>query len=148
MIKKFFNKLLNTNPKNAIAFDQSMNLVGMPIVTLSQGDKRFNFILDTGSTICVVNKEDLKHINHRLVNTKYDHHGIEGQPHECPACKITLSYKDKDYDFEYVISDMRKAFSSIKEKTGVTLHGLLGSNFFEKYRYTIDFNELIAYSKA
>ena len=58
-----------------------------------------------------------------------------------------MSYKDKDYEYPYVMQDMKAAFGSIKKETGVTIHGILGAKFFNEFKYVLDFKELIAYSK-
>ena len=34
----------------------------------------------------------------------------------------------------------------IKLEYGINLHGILGSTFFQKYRYVLNFDELVAYS--
>ena len=54
---------------------------------------------------------------------------------------------DNDYTCEYVIADMSAPFNDIKRETGVTLHGIIGTKFFAKYNYVIDFEKLVAYSK-
>ena len=46
-----------------------------------------------------------------------------------------------------MISDLDKPFNNIKKESGVTIHGILGNNFFKKYKYVLDFDKLIAYSK-
>ena len=40
---------------------------------------------------------------------------------------------------------LENAFSTIEQESGIKLHGILGNRFFEKYRYILDFKELIAY---
>ena len=42
---------------------------------------------------------------------------------------------------------MNTVFTSIKNETGVTLHGLIGNSFMQKYKYVLDFDEMVAYSK-
>ena len=42
---------------------------------------------------------------------------------------------------------MSDAFGHIKKDTGVTVHGIIGSLFFNEFKYVLDFDELIAYSK-
>ena len=49
MIKKFISKLFDIHP-DAMSFKQGMDLTGIPVCTFNQGDKKLNFILDTGST--------------------------------------------------------------------------------------------------
>lgn len=148
MFRKIINKLLG-KPKDSMSFMESMNLVNLPIVTFFQGDKRFNFLLDTGSNRSVIDKGVLKNIKHTITNNPdlSNIMGMDGILHQTQSCEITLYYKDKEYTYEYIVQDMKEAFASIKQSSGVTLHGIIGSSFFNKFKYVLDFDELIAYSK-
>ena len=59
---------------------------------------------------------------------------------------ITFDNK-RDYNECFLISDMDEVFSNIKTETGVLIHGILGSNFFAKYKYIIDYDSLALYVK-
>ena len=72
---------------------------------------------------------------------------MDGISHNVNMCEISLFYKEKEFTYNYLIQDMDDAFNSIKKSSGVTIHGVLGSKFFNKFKYVLDFNELIAYSK-
>lgn len=132
----------------AISFKQAVELTGLPIITLYQGEKRFNFILDTGSTDNIIDQNILKELDYEVQESKHNLYGLEGNEQTVNTCSITLSYKDKDFPFIYLINDLKKPFEVMKKENGVTLHGMLGSKFFNAYKYILDFNELIAYSKA
>lgn len=148
MFKKFLQKLFDIHP-DYMDFRSGLNLTGLPIISLQQGDKVFNFILDTGSSVNVIDSNILNQIEHKMVEdngaTLY---GIEGNKQSVQVCNITLSYKEKSYPFDYLIKDMKDAFTHLKKNHGATVHGLLGSGFFNRYKYILDFNELIAYSKV
>jgi hypothetical protein len=49
-------------------------------------------------------------------------------------------------DNNFIVRDMADAFNEVKSNSGVTIHGILGSDFFQKYKYVINFNELVAYN--
>lgn len=147
MLKKIFNKLMGASAE-AISFKQAVELTGLPIITLYQGEKRFNFILDTGSTDNIIDQNILKELDYEVQKSKHNLYGLEGNEQTVNTCSITLSYKDKDFPFIYLINDLKKPFEVMKKENGVTLHGMLGSKFFNAYKYILDFNELIAYSKA
>lgn len=146
MLKKIFNKVFNKH-KNAMSFQAGIDLAELPVVTFYQGDKKINFLLDTGSNNCVINKGFLKHIKYNMIEAETQISGIEGNAQKANICEIKMSYKDKDYVFPYVIQDLSAVFNDIKKETGVTIHGLLGSKFFNEFKYVLDFDELIAYSK-
>ena len=148
MFRKIINKLLG-KPKDSMSFMESMNLVNLPVVTFFQGDKRFNFLLDTGSNSSVIDNSVLKNIKHTITNNPdlSNIMGMDGILHQTQSCEITLYYKDREYTYGYIVQDMKEAFTSIKQSSGVTLHGIIGSSFFNKFKYVLDFDELIAYSK-
>lgn len=146
MIKKIIHKFLNIHP-DAMSFQNSMDLAELPVVTFRQGDKKINFLLDTGSNNCVIDSNILKNIDHKMLNIETNILGIEGNAQKTGVCTIKMTYKDKEYEYPYVIQDMSAAFDSIKKETGVTVNGMLGSKFFNEFKYVLDFDELIAYNK-
>lgn len=150
MIKKLFNKIFNNNSNkdnNVISFKQGMDLTDLPVITLYQGSKRFNLLLDTGSSDNIIDSNIIDGVKHEPIDAKSNLFGLEGKKVTVPMCKITLSYMDNDYEYEYLITDMKEAFTHIKQSTGVSLHGIIGSKFFNTYKYVLDFDKLIAYSK-
>lgn len=146
MIKKIIHKFLNIHP-DAMSFQNSMDLAELPVVTFRQGDKKINFLLDTGSNNCVIDSNILKSIDHKMLDVETNILGLEGNAQKTGVCTIKMSYKDKEYEYPYVIQDMSAAFDSIKKETGVTVNGMLGSKFFNEFKYVLDFDEFIAYSK-
>ena len=146
MIKKILHKFLGTHP-NAMSFQNSMDLAELPVVTFHQKNTKINFLLDTGSNNCIIDSNFLSNIEHTPLDSKTNILGLEGNSQKARVCSITMSYKDRNYEFPYVIQDMSAAFSAIKKDTGVTIHGILGSKFFNEYKYVLDFKELIAYSR-
>lgn len=145
MIKKLIKQLFAK--KNAISFQQGFDLTELPIVTFSQGKNKYNFLLDTGANNNIIDKRVLDTINHKKVNYTSDIMGFEGNKVNADLCTITLSYKDNDYSYFYLICDMSKVFDQIKQENGVILHGIIGSKFFHEFQYVLDFAEMIAYSK-
>lgn len=146
MIKKIIHKFLNIHP-DAMSFQNSMDLAELPVVTFRQGDKKINFLLDTGSNNCIIDSNILKNIDHKMLDVETNILGLEGNAQKTGVCTIKMTYKDKEYEYPYVIQDMSAAFHSIKKETGVTVNGMLGSKFFNEFKYVLDFDELIAYSK-
>lgn len=144
-----FKKLIKTlfSPKNPIPFGQGLDLTGLPIVTLRQGEKKLNFVLDTGSNHNIIDNHVLPEIKHTMTNMCSDIYGIDGNKTSNRFCIITVSYKDVNYEYEYQVCDMSNAFDNIKQETGVTVHGIIGSGFFQKFQYVLDFKDLIAYSR-
>lgn len=147
MINKLKKLFKNNDNTDKISFKESMNLCDLPVVTFFQGDKRFNFLLDTGSNNSIIDKRVLKQMEYTPLKERSDLYGVEGIKHIVKTCSITLSFNNRDYTYNYLIKNMEGSFKKIKEATGVTIHGIIGSLFFNEFKYVLDFDKLIAYSK-
>jgi hypothetical protein len=135
--------------ENSLSFYESMSLTSLPIIILKISGQDFNFLLDTGSNSGYIDKAlidtkvvtDFTDTEHTTEST-----GIEGKTLNLPIINITLSTQNgPTMNGDFVVRDMSDAFNVVKQNSGVTIHGILGSNFFQKYKYIINFNELIAY---
>lgn len=141
------NGVEDCNRKDAMSFREAMDLTNLPIVTFYQGDKKFNFLLDTGATLSVINQAALESITHTTINGTGELYGVDGVKREVSYASINLAYKNKDYTEEFQVLDMQEAIDQVKAESGVNMVGIIGSEFFRKYKYVLDFDELVAYSK-
>ena len=146
LLRKWLSKLVA--PKKVImSFREGMNLTELPIITLYQGDKKLNFLLDTGSNNSIIDKSVIKDLEYKTTESQSDLSGLGAVKTRVPIYEITLNHDDQYYTYQYLIADMKGPFDDIKNSTGVTLHGILGSKFFDEFRYVLDFVKMIAYSK-
>lgn len=137
-------KINNTS----ISFKESMDLTELPVVTFYNGDKKLNFLLDTGSNDSHINSSILSSLEYRELE------GIEksfvcagGEATSNKMCEMEITYKNQRFVDTFCITDLDTPFETIKKEDGVQIHGILGSKFFERYKYVLDFGELIAYTK-
>lgn len=144
------NDLINYYKKHKkinISFREAIDLVGLPIITFYNEGKKFNFLLDTGATISVIDSNILNDFLHEKLEKDGTLFGMEGHKIDVSYIKADLVYKDKIYKEEFQVVDMSAPFNEIKAESGVKLSGILGNIFFTNYKYVLDFNSLIAYSK-
>ena len=130
-----------------ISFKEAMDLVELPVVTFYNGDTKLNFLLDTGSNVSYINSSIIPLLVHEKTDKEMDTIGIEGNKVSNQFCKMSVTYKNQVFEEEFSIADLDEAFGVVKQESGVQIHGILGSKFFERYKYVIDFKELIAYIK-
>lgn len=130
-----------------ISFKEAMDLVELPVVTFYNGDKKLNFLLDTGSNVSYINSSIIPLLVHEKTDKEMNTIGIEGNKVSNQFCKMSVTYKNRVFEEEFSITDLDEAFSVVKQESGVQIHGILGSKFFERYEYVLDFKELIAYIK-
>lgn len=145
MIGRLINKFLQ--PKDTISFKQGFDLTSLPVCTFTQGEKKLNFLLDSGSNDNIIDQRCLENIEYNMMKETNSLSGLDGIKHQVSICSIDIEYKLHHYPFYYLIKDMSGPFDDIKESTGVTIHGILGSKFFNEFKYVLDFDELVAYSK-
>lgn len=131
----------------SISFREGICLTNLPICIFSQGQRSFTFLLDTGSDNSIIDSNILGEMNYRMLEEKGSVRGLDAIEHQTDVCELALDYKNSAYSSTYLVKDMKAPFESIKKETGVTLHGILGSNFFRMFRFVIDFDSLVAYSK-
>ena len=128
-----------------ISFKEAMDLAELPVVTFYNGDKKLNFLLDTGSNVSYINSSIINLLDHKKTDKETNTIGVEGNKINNQLCKMSVTYKSKVFEEEFGIIDLDEPFNVIKQESGVQIHGILGSKFFEKYKYVLDFKELIAY---
>lgn len=133
--------------KSFMSFRESLALAELPVVTFYQGDEKLNFLLDTGANISTIDQKVVNTItatfNEKISSTV----GIGGRTNPLMNVDIAFTYKGRDFSDTFQVADMTPVFGAIKESTGVTVHGLIGNSFMQKYKYILDFNEMVAYSK-
>ena len=138
--------LAGIKKKNSeISFREAMDLAELPVITFYNGDRKINFLLDTGSNISYLNKSIVSSLVVESTGGESNIIGIEGNKVNCKICKMIIKRKNQEFEEEFSIADLDKAFRIVKEESGVQIHGILGSRFFEKYKYVLDFKDYIAY---
>ena len=145
------DKYRTTRKKNKlgtiIPFKESIDLVGMPIVTFTNNGEKLHFLLDTGSDDSYIVPSILDKL---LIINKVDivDQIVTGGGSVETFGEVTLNISYKDYVFTnlFKINPMEDAFKQAFGDRSITVHGILGSIFFNKYNYILDFKELQATS--
>lgn len=130
-----------------ISFREAMDLAELPVITFYNSGKKINFLLDTGSNISYLNESIVSSLVTESTGEESNIIGIEGNKVNCKICKMIIRRKNQEFEEEFSIADLDKAFSIVKKESGVQIHGILGSRFFEKYKYVLDFKDYIAYMR-
>lgn len=136
-----------TVKSTALSFKSAMELTSLPVVTFYSGKKKLNMLLDTGSTENIISKEHLESVYFTQTGEKRPVFGKDGIITYDEVVNTTISYSGLKFDVTVLSTDMKEAFDIIKQESGVTIHGILGSNFFTRYKYVLDFDKLMFYKK-
>lgn len=138
----WYNNFFYKSDNYVLSFKESMDLTDLPVITFYNGEEKLNFLLDTGSDKSYINKHILKRLSYEKSNFKTSAMGIDGTPKECNAIQMHIHYKDLDFNELFFVMDLKDSFDTIKKESGVTINGILGSVFFRKYGYMLDFEKL------
>lgn len=144
----FFEDLKRSNRKK-ISFKEALDLTELPVVTFIGKGRKLNFLIDTGANNSILNESVANKM--KLKCEEFD--GVEtntagGNINLNRVTNLVIKFDDRrEYDECFLISNMDDAFNSIKTETGVLIHGILGSNFFARNKYIIDYDSLALYVK-
>ena len=136
----------NRKKKKEMSFRASFALSGLPIISFKRNKEWINLVFDTGCNYSVIDKGGLKKFNCVPLEGASELIGLEGKSSKGEVAKLILEYEGEQYSIECGVIDMSEAIKEMKSTYGVVIHGILGTDFFDKYKYIIDFNKMIAYS--
>lgn len=129
------------------SFRNAFDLIGLPVLVFKQGDVKLKFILDTGSSVSVIDEKSIANVQHDKLDKADNMVDANGGERVLHYCNFKFTCEDKEFENEFMVNDMSNIKRSVKESSGVDIDGLVGSDFFNKYKYVIDFNKYLAYSK-
>ena len=95
----------------------------------------------------MINKATEEALESETVDTNVSIFGLDGIVNNTHVKRISFNYKNRKFEEDFQVVDMSKTIRIIKKTKGVTIHGLIGNGFMQKYKYVLDFKEMIAYSK-
>lgn len=129
------------------SFRNAFDLIGLPVLVFKQGDIKLRFILDTGSSVSVIDEKSVASIKYETLDKADNMVDANGGEKILHYCNFKFTCEDKEFENEFMVNDMSNIKRSVKESSGADIDGLVGSDFFNKYKYVIDFNKYLAYSK-
>ena len=131
----------------AFSFKETIDKTNLPIVSLSQGDKTFNFLIDSGATTSVLNEDTIKDLQHTPLQGKSEICGVGDNNCETYYVGVQLSAKKCNFIEIFEVCNIA-TFTYIEQCTNVKIHGLLGSPFLKRYNFLIDYNKNKAYTNG
>lgn len=130
-----------------MSFKEALDLVELPIVTFINNGNKVNFLLDTGSNLSYINVTELDRLKFQKNDLNTSILTASGSQEGLGSIICKFNYKDMEFEDHLFVNDMSESFNTIKQESGVSIHGILGSNFFTKYQYVFDYESFVAYSK-
>ena len=137
------------NNAQKISFERTLRLVGIPIITLENGGKEYNFILDTGATTSLINNSILDElVDKEIIDGEDIVSGLNPNVgYKASRCNIEFKIVNDKFKHQFSAFNLNDTFGDLAEETGIIVHGLLGSDFFRDKKYILDYNEHLLYHK-
>lgn len=130
-----------------LSFGESMGRLNLPVVTLTNNGKDFNFLVDTGASVSVIDSKVLDEFEHTKLEAKGNAYGVDGNIVKVEYVNIELSTEATTFTKQFQVMRLN-AFDNLRETDGLDLHGILGSDFLNANGSIIDFEQLLLYLKS
>lgn len=120
-----------------------LNKAKLPIIMVKVEDKHLCFILDTGSTCCLVDSNVVEYFKD-IVEPIGDYYisGIDGTRYKVDMVILPFNFEGYTYKPKFCVQPLSDAFKGIEEDSGIQIHGLLGTDFLIENKLIIDFNKV------
>ena len=131
-----------------LEFNTDFNNHRVPVVKLSFEGQKYNFLIDTGADVNLMNKSVFNEITKGNVEV-LTNGLIQTASSEVKSEKANLSFKyiNKQFTEDFVLFDLDTAFKNMLADKKIQLHGVLGSEFFKKHRWSVDFDNMVIWTK-
>ena len=139
------NAIEDYNSTIKFKIQNTLQNVGVPIIALYNNNKRFNFLIDSGANLSLIDSNILDEIECDYLDNTGTMYGVGGKIIKVTYIKMSLFIEDSIFTEDFQVTDLTPTFHRIEEKNGVKIHGILGNSFFEKYSGIINYSKYIFY---
>lgn len=149
LITYYYNEQL-FREKSKISIKEALDLLEIPIITLENNNKKFNFILDSGSSNSHISPTASKDILYNKKGTiNYSANSANGTiTNKSKVLNVDLMYKKDIFNINLIVTEnLELSFKDIMDSNKIQLHGIIGSDFLIKHKYILDFADKVAYHK-
>lgn len=133
----FVNKKLHPSSKYLF---QSWEKVDMPYITLDICGHKLNMITDSAASVSVIRKDVLDKLQWEPSSRKISLAALTNDSMNTEVIVVPVVIKGKETKHDFVVYD-NKDIAGFKSKYGVSIHGILGVEFFKKTGGIVNFNK-------
>lgn len=142
-IVKLYDK--DRNKDLGHSFRDALDLSGLPVIVCRYNDDKINLLVDSGSNRSLIDENFVKMLE--LKEAEDFIANVNTVEKQSKKIELNIGFKDTERKILFYSVDMSNLFDSIKKETGVTIHGIIGTDFLDKNKSIIDFEECIIYNK-
>lgn len=152
---RLYKRIRKNKNKNKISFEKKYKDVGLPVITVNILNNSYDFILDTGANFNALDKSQFMRIlsenNIEMDLSKIEDSesgitvtGVGGSQTNVKDVKMTLNISELEFEEIFTLIDIKEALH--QHGRGVhQLCGVIGSDFFDRHNWQIDFKDLVVW---
>lgn len=130
----------NDTVRNIIRFVQPSRT--LPFIKVKINGKDAYFLLDTGASFTVIDENQAAKYKVRCTEIPdQEFKGIGGSNTLSETDLTSVEIEGKILITEFKASDLGAVCTTLKNATGFSVVGILGSDFFERYGFVFDYNK-------
>jgi len=121
-----------------------MRSISKPIVRAEINGKKAFFLIDTGSSVSLINSSELKHFDLRAanLNDRRKAVGFNGDKEWMKKVVNAELILGEHFTYrDFYSMDLDVIVSSIQKETNMRISGIIGTDFLKRHRSIIDYNK-------
>ena len=124
-----------------ISFQKIYTQSQLPIINAEINNTTHYFVIDTGANTNVLNESIAKTLPLTYNSSNEKILGLNGSKLSSNETSLTLIINEHEYSDTFSIIDIDPVLSRIKFESGITVSGLLGTPFLNKYKAVLHLSE-------
>jgi hypothetical protein len=121
---------------------ESLEKVDLPYISIDIQGKKFNMVTDSAASVSIIKKEALKELQFENSPRKINLAAITNDSITSSVVSVPITLNNEEIKIDFVVYDGID-IADFEKKYGITLHGILGVEFFKKTKGKLDFGKQI-----
>ena len=118
---------------------QDYEKTNLPYIKLNVQGQYLNMLVDTCCAMSIISKDALNGLEYKKSKRKVSLQALVSDDALLNVIKIPFTINDRQFEEEFAVYDTED-IAGFEEKHDITIHGVLGSEFFNNTKCHIDYN--------
>lgn len=135
----------NKKPIYSFSFEGTIGATKVPVVSFMHKGKIVNFVVDSGASNSLIYSEYIELFDYKTIeNVSSNVCGIDGNRIKAAIARIELTRNNIVFSDDFQVVNI----PGLDKLKSMGVVGILGTSFFRKYNFVIDFVDLKLYSNG
>ena len=145
-LDQFYKDFIKEKNGNFISFKKSLSESELPVVRMTINGKRYGFLLDSGANWNFIDRSLVESLRKEILLPTVGKGKATSATNtiQTEYIMLPLSYNNMKFEERFSVADMKAQFDESTKGTKIKIHGLIGNDFMQKYRWKLDFVKMAA----